>query len=301
MHPDTRVAQFGTGLERYGDRQRSNYRSVDLYTSYPYGDYRTNHDFFLFLPTTYSPDLSRIQSKEIVLGLCREGRTKAYPFQQMPDGAVINDLVGETPVVILFDAESRTALPYLSQVGEQVLSFYAVEPEGNLPVEFMDAETGSRWNMLGQAVAGPLAGQRLEQVPAYNSMWFAWNAYWPDTRIWAGEGILDEPPPTAVEEEGATTVPGRFFLEQNFPNPFNPTTQIRYALPVAGPVRLNIYTPLGQRVRTLVDRVQEQGLYQQTWDGLDEAGNAVASGTYLYRLEMPQQLFTQVRAMTLVR
>lgn len=300
LHPDTRVAQFATGLEHYSDRQRSNYRSSELYITYPYGDYRTDHDSFLFLPTTHTPDLSRIRSKETVLGLCREGQAKAYAFGELPDGAVINDVVGATPVVVVFDRGSGTAIPYHSEVEGRQLSFYAVKPEGALPVEFMDVETGSRWNMLGQAVAGSLAGQRLQQVPAYNSMWFAWATYWPDTWIWDGEGIIQEVPPTAVEEEG-TAAPERFFLEQNFPNPFNPDTHIPYALAEAGPVRLLIYTASGQKVRTLVDTVQESGWYQPRWDGLDEAGEAVASGTYFYRLELPHRRFSQTRTMTLLR
>ena len=62
-----------------------------------------------------------------------------------------------------------------------------------MPLEFMDIETRSRWNMLGEAVAGPLAGHRLQQVPAYNSMWFVWSAYWPETEVWApGDGIVRE-------------------------------------------------------------------------------------------------------------
>ena len=123
------------------------------------------------------------------MGLCRDDQTKAYPFALMPDGVVINDLIGDDLVVVLFDYASHTALAYFSQLDGEPLSFYEVESEGSLPVEFMDAETGSRWNMLGEAVAGPLAGRRLAQVPAYNAMWFAWTAYWPDTEVWQpGEG-----------------------------------------------------------------------------------------------------------------
>ena len=94
-----------------------------------------------------------------MLGLCRNDQTKAYPFALMPDGVVINDLIGDDLVVVLFDAASRTALAYFNQLDDEPLSFYGVESEGPLPVEFMDAETGSRWNMLGEAVAGPLAGK----------------------------------------------------------------------------------------------------------------------------------------------
>jgi hypothetical protein len=301
LHPDTRVAQFGTGLDRYSEFLRSNY-FLSRYTTYPYGDYRGNHgDLFLFVEPTATPDLSVLQAKEVVLGLCREGQAKAYPFRDLPDRAVVNDVVGSTSVLVLFDRLSHTAIPYNRVVAGQTLSFYAVEPEGNLPVEFKDVETGSRWSLLGQAIAGPLQGEHLDQLPAYNSMWFAWATYWADTQVWGGEGILDQVPQTAVEEERAAVVPGSFLLEQNFPNPFNPITQIRYTLPEAGQVQLAIYTTTGQQVRTLVDTVQDRGFYQLTWDGLDAAGSPVASGTYVYQLDMPQQRLSQTRTMTLLR
>ena len=129
-------------------------------------------------------------------------------------------------------AESRTAIAYFSELGGRALSFYSVDPEGDLPVEFVDVETGSRWDMLGRAVEGPLAGQQLRQVPSYNSMWFAWAAYWPDTELWSGEGILDarDVADTAVEE--VLSLPQAFVLGQNVPNPFNPETRIHYQVQI---------------------------------------------------------------------
>ena len=82
----------------------------------------------------------------------------------------------------------------------------------------------------------------------------------------------------------AANVPLAFELEQNYPNPFNPTTTIRYALPEAAKVELKIYNILGQTVKTLVDEEQLPGFYRVTWDGKDEKGRNVASGTYLYQI-----------------
>ena len=81
---------------------------------------------------------------------------------------------------MLFDRQSTTSIPYLREVEGRLLTFYQVEPKGNLAVEFIDVETSSRWNMLGIAVNGPLQGERLRQLPAYNAMWFAWSTYWPE-------------------------------------------------------------------------------------------------------------------------
>ena len=75
-------------------------------------------------------------------------------------------------------------------------------------------------------------------------------------------------------------VPLGFALSQNFPNPFNPTTTIRYALPSAGPVTVKVFNIVGQQVATLVDEVQGAGLYKVRFDG-----RRLASGIYFSRLE----------------
>ena len=78
---------------------------------------------------------------------------------------------------------------------------------------------------------------------------------------------------------------GEYALEQNVPNPFNPSTVIGYRIPEAGSVRLVIYNLLGQEVRVLVDGHMEAGSFTATWDGKDEMGRQVSSGIYLYRIQ----------------
>ena len=79
-------------------------------------------------------------------------------------------------------------------------------------------------------------------------------------------------------------VPKRFEVSQNFPNPFNPSTTIRYELPKETYVRINIYNLLGQKVKTLVNSDKEAGTYNTIWNGRDNYGNEVASGIYIYRV-----------------
>ena len=79
--------------------------------------------------------------------------------------------------------------------------------------------------------------------------------------------------------------PGEYALEQNVPNPFNPSAVIGYRIPEAGSVRLVIYNLLGQEVRVLVDGDMEAGSFTATWDGKDEMGRQVSSGIYLYRIQ----------------
>ena len=90
-----------------------------------------------------------------------------------------------------------------------------------------------------------------------------------------------------------------FELHPNYPNPFNPTTTIVFSLPRTQQVRMCIYGLNGIRVNTLVNEVREAGTYSVTWNGTDDNGRAVASGTYIYRLEAGE--YVESRRMVLVR
>ena len=94
-------------------------------------------------------------------------------------------------------------------------------------------------------------------------------------------------------------MPQTFALQPNFPNPFNPSTTIRYQLPSAAPVRLELYDVLGQKVRTLVEDQGVAGVHRVVWDGRDSAGRAVAGGVYFYRLQAGE--FSQVRKLLLLK
>ncbi|HMW37035.1 MAG TPA: FG-GAP-like repeat-containing protein, partial [bacterium] len=97
----------------------------------------------------------------------------------------------------------------------------------------------------------------------------------------------------------AKELPSSFALHQNHPNPFNPSTTIRYDIAHAGHVRIKIYNLLGQEIVTLVDQFVNTGRYSKLWDGRDRLGNKVASGIYIYRLETSK--FVRSKKMLLMK
>ncbi|MBE0558953.1 MAG: T9SS type A sorting domain-containing protein [Proteobacteria bacterium] len=85
-------------------------------------------------------------------------------------------------------------------------------------------------------------------------------------------GVQDQPTPES------------FSLFESYPNPFNPSTTLEFALPIEGPVTLTIYDAMGREVKTLVNEVRAAGQYTERWDATDSRNERVASGLYFSRL-----------------
>jgi hypothetical protein len=106
---------------------------------------------------------------------------------------------------------------------------------------------------------------------------FTGTIYWDDLtikKIGSATGVVDN--------QG---IPATYQLANNYPNPFNPSTNIQYALSQSGQISLVIYNLLGQKVRSLVNSFVSAGYYEVTWDGRDENGQSVQSGVYIFRLQ----------------
>ncbi len=86
----------------------------------------------------------------------------------------------------------------------------------------------------------------------------------------------------AQHAPGYEFIPEEFALEHNYPNPFNPSTNLRFDLPEAAEVRLDIFNVRGQLVRTLVNAEMQSGRHTRQWDGKNDAGLHVVSGMYIY-------------------
>lgn len=105
--------------------------------------------------------------------------------------------------------------------------------------------------------------------------------------------------PISVGEDFGTILTNDFELKQNKPNPFNQSTSIRFSLSSKQQVTLTIYNLLGQRVTELENRILLAGIHTVRWNGTDSDGKPVASGIYLYRLQVDKHFL--VRKMVLLR
>jgi hypothetical protein len=128
----------------------------------------------------------RLQTKEFVVGVALGDEAVAYPWSVLSSEPVVNDKVGGTPVLVVFDANTQASVAYAREVDRQVLTFALSDPSA---MHLTDAETGSRWDgMTGLALEGPLAGKSLNRVRSTSSFWFGWKDWYPETRVYGAEG-----------------------------------------------------------------------------------------------------------------
>jgi flagellar hook assembly protein FlgD len=98
---------------------------------------------------------------------------------------------------------------------------------------------------------------------------------------------------TAVGTERMATVIKTFALLQNYPNPFNPNTTIEYQLPKTGNVEIKIFSINGQLVKTLESTHQFAGTHTVVWDGMNNGGQTVASGMYIYKVAFENSMLAK--------
>ncbi len=98
---------------------------------------------------------------------------------------------------------------------------------------------------------------------------------------------------TVLGIDDAPSLPVKFVLNDNYPNPFNPQTNISFTVPSSGNINLTVYNITGQRVATLVDGYQHSGEHNVQWNGLDQNGNQVSSGIYFYSLKTDASSMTK--------
>ena len=114
-----------------------------------------------------------------------------------------------------------------------------------------------------------------------------WNIWATDgaSNIWSANGPFE----LTINAKGlsianGSLIPGNFALHNNYPNPFNPSTKIRYDIPENGIVSLTIYDLAGRKVRELVNKNQNAGFHLAVWDGTNDYGKSLSTGVYIYQI-----------------
>jgi hypothetical protein len=162
MYPGTEVLNDYTGYSRD-------------YSYYPYGTYRTNHDYILF-PVANTDD--RLDSKVRVLGIVSDEKARIFPISEFGDGVrVIQDTFEGIDYVVAGSTSDNFAVSYRSTTSDgTLLSFSPVDSE--YPVIMTDQE-GNRWDAFGRAMSGPRQGEILSHAPSYIGYWFSFAAFYP--------------------------------------------------------------------------------------------------------------------------
>lgn len=133
-------------------------------------------------PPVVSTNSAGLDPQDWVLGVAIDGQAKAYPWAMIQRQYVVNDRLGDTPVVIMYCISCNSSLAYRAKVQGRRLNFGVVGVYAHETI-LHDEATGSWWREDGSVVAGPLKGSQLEQLPAALLPWADWQAMYPDTQL----------------------------------------------------------------------------------------------------------------------
>ncbi|MBK7047102.1 MAG: hypothetical protein IPH48_11480 [bacterium] len=147
--------------------------------------------------------------------------------------------------------------------------------------------TGSAWVPVGSGLLGYRLGRVTDLASSGDNLWICGTFKQAGGRPSAGLACWSGNPAALAAASAVPALPGRanVLLRPASPNPFNPRTELSFSLPAAGQARLVIHDVRGARVRSLVDDSLAAGEHRVEWDGRDNAGRQVPSGTYVARLE----------------
>lgn len=190
----TPVVSFGDFATRYPDGEvLSQESSPGSYGRNPYTYYDEVSQPFL-----YDGEIDdRYPAMERVVGVVIDGQNKAFPFSVLEELGAVNDELDGVPIVAMWGAPETvsalnapriadsdpigTGVAYERTVGGKTLTFEAIGDD-----MFRDEETGSTWDLFGEAVDGPLTGEQLTPVVQTNHFWFAWAAFNSGSPVCAG-------------------------------------------------------------------------------------------------------------------
>jgi hypothetical protein len=159
IHPETVVLTTDTG-------------HIRSYATDPYGNYYTEPR--IMFPVEHSDD--RLHPKEIIIGFNQDDVFKAYKQNDIESKIIINDSIGNTPVMLtsLYSENSRA---FVRIIDGDVLDF--VYENGKI----FDSQTNSEWDYDGLSISGTYQGEQLERLPIEPGFWFEWVAFHPQTLV----------------------------------------------------------------------------------------------------------------------
>ncbi|MFQ5979350.1 MAG: DUF3179 domain-containing protein [Candidatus Heimdallarchaeota archaeon] len=231
LHPQSYVLSRETGHDRDYDRN-------------PYKDYQGNSD--IWFPSSYDSSRApfnsyRAKDSSLVLSFANE--TRIYPFEALRYHPIVNDVLGNNSIAIIYDAASDLPRVFSSTISNSTYSFVGTTVAGLDEMKtlglriFQDHETGSIWNLRGEAIEGFFLGEKLAPVPAYSAFWFASTAIFVPRNATLMQSDYDadvpetphEPDSAFPDSEDASSYAQNMSLENSYPTSNSSTTGFNIA------------------------------------------------------------------------
>ena len=227
--------------------------------------------------------------RDAVDGLIKDASKEGIPFGTFT--------AHRSPLGLIFDVSNSAGKPYTGD--GFVLSWTEGDPNGDsVNGPFMDAsqdllhlklvKIGDNYQAevtrIVDGFSNPIDAAMIENK-IYVIEWGGGRGLW---EITLPESNID----TAIKNTEQAE-PYQFRLDQNYPNPFNSQTHIEFTLETGNNISLEIYSVSGQLIRTLVQQYMDKGRHTFVWDGRNDKGNLVSSGTYQYKVTAGQIVKTR--------
>jgi hypothetical protein len=255
-------------------------------------------DFFVHDPARYGVQIFAVQKKIVTL----QGKKKSNCLFTI-EGASMMRFVLMLVTAIGIQITDAQTISYSSHVRPIFESYGCLgchsgsEPSGNLILDSYSNvfDTGDHKPVVVPGDTNSVIVLKLKGTTFGARMPFGGGPMAPDdlnTIIsWIKNGAVENS--TSVRELEASGLIKTYELHQNFPNPFNPVTQIQFTIPVSGSVRLTLIDAAGKQIAVLIDREMKKGSYSYTLDA-----SRLSSGVYFYRLQSANYSVTKKLVLT---
>jgi hypothetical protein len=180
-----------------------------------------------------------------------------------------------------------TSADFLPDMGHGIIG---TNPNSDLTWLTLNPESGSVLPGNSDLITASFNSKDLDKNSLYKGFIVIYSND-PDEPVKSVPVILNTGDPLNADD--LKEIPEKFSLEQNFPNPFNPETVIRFSVVETENVKLKIYNIIGQEIVTLFNEIASPGSYEVNWDSKDSKGVNVSSGVYFYSLEQGDKKLTR--------